>query len=75
MFPRWVTNSYSPPDDVMSSNCNNVASGFGAKRKKRENETTEEDILKFYCIFFFLFVKANSQKIPGTNMHIIPASD
>lgn len=39
-FPRWVTSSYRPPDDVMSSNCIDVAAGPGAeeRRKKKEKE-------------------------------------
>lgn len=43
MFSRWVTSSYSPPDDVMSFNCNDLASGAGAERKKRRRKGMGEE--------------------------------
>lgn len=38
MLSRWVTSSYSPPDDVMGSNCNDVASGPGAQERRKKEE-------------------------------------
>lgn len=38
MFSRWVTSSYSPPDDVMSFNCNDLASRAEAEKKNEEKE-------------------------------------
>lgn len=51
-FPRWETSSYSPPDDVMSSNCNDVASGAGAeeRRKKKKGEERGEQLIKYIQI-------------------------
>ncbi len=38
MFSHWVTSSYSPPDDVMSSNYNDVASGPAAEEGRKRGE-------------------------------------
>lgn len=41
MFSRWVTSSYSPPDDVMSSNCD-VASRPVAEEMRKEGKEEEK---------------------------------
>lgn len=43
MFSRSVTSSYSPPDDVMSSNCNDVAPGSGAEGEEKKEEKKRSD--------------------------------
>lgn len=45
MLSRWVTSSYSPPDDVMGSNCNDVASGPGAQERRKKEEKKRKELM------------------------------
>lgn len=42
MFSRWVTSTYSPPDDVMSSNCDLALSVVAEESRAEQNEERNE---------------------------------
>lgn len=63
MFSRWVTGSNSPPDDVMNSNCNGVASGSRAEEgKKREGVRRKERKRTQTFFVFYLYLKSRFEK-------------
>ena len=43
MFSRWVTSRYSPPDDVMSSNCLDVASRPRVQKRRKEGKKRRKE--------------------------------